>query len=62
MEEIYVIAIYCLYCIIKPCSLKGCPLEINIPDFIKDVKEENTGCYVGIDRNNKHNLVRRRLK
>lgn len=23
----------------------------------KDVKEENTGCYVGIDRNNKQKLV-----
>lgn len=32
---------YCLNCKIKPCSLKGCPLENNIPDFIKAVKEEN---------------------
>lgn len=32
---------YCLNCKIKPCSKKGCPLENNIPDFIKAVKEEN---------------------
>lgn len=31
---------YCLNCKIRPCSLKGCPLENNIPDFIKAVKEE----------------------
>ena len=32
---------YCLNCKIKPCSQKGCPLENNIPDFIKAVKENN---------------------
>lgn len=31
---------YCLNCKIKPCSKKGCPLENNIPDFIKAIKEE----------------------
>ena len=31
---------YCLNCKIKPCSLKGCPLENNIPEFIKAVKED----------------------
>lgn len=31
---------YCLNCIKKPCS-KGCPLENDIPGFIKLVKEEN---------------------
>ena len=41
MEEIKEKANYCLNCKIKPCSLKGCPLENNIPDFIKEVKEEN---------------------
>ena len=41
MEEITEKANYCLNCKIKPCSLKGCPLENNIPDFIKAVKEEN---------------------
>ena len=41
MEEIKEKANYCLNCKIKPCSLKGCPLENNIPDFIKAVKEEN---------------------
>ena len=39
MEEIKEKANYCLNCKIKPCSLKGCPLENNIPDFIKAVKE-----------------------
>lgn len=32
---------YCLNCKTKPCSLKGCPLENNIPEFIKSVKENN---------------------
>ena len=31
---------YCLNCKVKPCSLKGCPLGNNIPEFIKQVKEE----------------------
>lgn len=41
MEEIKEKVNYCLNCKTKPCSLKGCPLENNIPDFIKAVKEEN---------------------
>lgn len=41
MEEIKEKVNYCLNCKIKPCSVKGCPLENNIPDFIKAVKEEN---------------------
>lgn len=32
---------YCLNCKVKPCSIKGCPLNNNIPEFIKNVKEEN---------------------
>lgn len=39
-NEIKEKANYCLDCKIKPCSLKGCPLENNIPEFIKNVKEE----------------------
>ena len=31
---------YCLNCKLKPCSLKGCPLNNDIPSFIKQVKEE----------------------
>lgn len=31
---------YCLNCKIKPCSIKGCPLNNNIPEFIRAVKEE----------------------
>lgn len=38
-EEINEKANYCLNCKIKPCSLKGCPLENPIPDFIKELKE-----------------------
>ena len=41
MEEIKEKANYCLNCKTRPCSAKGCPLENNIPDFIKAVKEEN---------------------
>lgn len=32
---------YCLNCKIKPCSNKGCPLNNNIPEFIKQIKEKN---------------------
>ena len=31
---------YCLKCKEKPCSLKGCPLNNDIPGFIQKVKEE----------------------
>ncbi len=31
---------YCMNCINKPCTLKGCPLNNNIPEFIKRIKEE----------------------
>lgn len=41
MEKINEKANYCLNCKVKPCSLKGCPLGNNIPDFIAQVKEEN---------------------
>ena len=30
---------YCLNCPVKPCSNKGCPLNNDIPTFIKNVKE-----------------------
>lgn len=32
---------YCLNCKIKPCSNKGCPLNNDIPEFIKQIKQEN---------------------
>lgn len=32
---------HCLNCPIKPCSNKGCPLNNDIPKFIKLVKEDN---------------------
>ena len=32
---------YCLNCKMKPCSQKGCPLENNIPSFIKAIKEND---------------------
>ncbi len=41
MEEIQEKANYCLNCKIKPCSLKGCPLNNDIPSFIKEIKEQN---------------------
>lgn len=40
MKEIEEKVNYCLNCKIKPCSLKGCPLGNNIPEFIKALKEE----------------------
>ena len=30
---------YCLGCKVKPCSVKGCPLNNNIPEFIRLIKE-----------------------
>ncbi len=40
-EEINKKSNYCLDCKMKPCSIKGCPLGNNIPEFIKAIKEEN---------------------
>ena len=41
MEQILEKANYCLNCKAKPCSVKGCPLNNNIPEFIKCIKEDN---------------------
>ena len=41
MQDIKEKVNYCLNCKAKPCSAKGCPLNNNIPEFIKAVKEEN---------------------
>ena len=41
MKEIQEKANYCLNCPVKPCSNKGCPLENNIPGFIKAIKEDD---------------------
>lgn len=41
-EEIQKYTEYCLNCPVKPCSQKGCPLNNDIPSFIKQVKEGNT--------------------
>ncbi len=40
LEEVKKQAEYCLNCKNKPCQT-GCPLQNNIPDFIKFIKEEN---------------------
>lgn len=40
-EEIQKYTEYCLNCPTKPCSNKGCPLNNDIPTFIKHVKEGN---------------------
>lgn len=39
-EEINEKANYCLNCKVKPCSVKGCPLGNDIPNFIEKLKEE----------------------
>ena len=41
MEEIKNKAQYCLHCKVKPCSLKGCPLGNQIPDFIEQIKNND---------------------
>ena len=38
-EEIHKYTEYCLNCPVKPCSNKGCPLNNDIPAFIKMTKE-----------------------
>ena len=40
MHNIKEKAEYCLNCKNKPCSLKGCPLNNDIPEFINAVKQE----------------------
>lgn len=40
-EQIKQYTQYCLNCPVKPCSNKGCPLNNDIPAFIKEVKQEN---------------------
>ncbi len=40
MNEVKELASYCLGCKVKPCST-GCPLENDIPEFIKYIKENN---------------------
>lgn len=41
MKEINEKASYCLNCKVKPCSIKGCPLGNNIPQFIEQIKQQN---------------------
>lgn len=41
MEEINEKASYCLNCKAKPCSIKGCPLGNQIPQFIEQIKQGN---------------------
>jgi len=41
MEEIKEKANYCLNCPTKKCSNNGCPLNNDIPNFIKAVKEQD---------------------
>lgn len=40
MKEVLSLASDCLNCKVKPCSMKGCPIKTNIPEFINMVKEE----------------------
>ena len=40
MKKIKELSNYCLNCKIKPCQ-NGCPLGNDIPEFIKNIKEEN---------------------
>lgn len=40
MNEILNKANYCLNCKMKPCSIKGCPINTSIPEFINEIKNE----------------------
>ena len=41
MKSVSECANYCLNCKLKPCSLKGCPMQTKIPEFIMEVKNDN---------------------
>ena len=41
MEQIKEKAVYCLNCKTKPCAIKGCPIQTEIPEFITEIKNEN---------------------
>jgi glutamate synthase (NADPH/NADH) small chain len=41
MDNVKECANYCLNCKTKPCSIKGCPIQTNIPEFITEIKNEN---------------------
>lgn len=41
MKSVSECANYCLNCKLKPCSVKGCPMQTKIPEFIMEVKNEN---------------------
>lgn len=41
MKSVSECANYCLNCKLKPCSLKGCPMQTKIPEFIMEVKNEH---------------------
>lgn len=41
INEIINKANYCLGCKVKPCSIKGCPLNNDIPKFIEHIKQNN---------------------
>lgn len=41
MEDLIEMAKYCLNCKMKPCSIKGCPMQTNIPEFITEIKNKN---------------------
>ena len=39
IEEINELAGWCLNCKMKPCSKNGCPMQTDIPEFIKKIKQ-----------------------
>ena len=41
MNDVIEKANYCLNCKNKPCSVKGCPINTKIPEFINEIKSEN---------------------
>lgn len=41
MNKVEEVANYCLNCKTKPCSIKGCPMETEIPEFITEIKNKN---------------------
>lgn len=58
MKSVSECANYCLNCKLKPCSIKGCPIQTKIPEFIMEVKNENyKGAYELLQENNPFSYI-----
>ena len=45
LEQIKEKAVYCLNCQTKPCAIKGCPIQTQIPEFITEIKKDRRAVF-----------------